>query len=130
MDVSKRKLGDFGERIAVDYLKRKGYQILTQNYVPQSGDLGKTEIDIVTKKENVVIFCEVKTLFGNSSSSFLPQDKVNFLKQRKIIKAAKMYLSEKKLFGVPWQIDVLSLIINKESQKAKIWHLENVASEF
>ena len=129
MDVSKRKLGDFGERIAVDYLKRKGYQILTQNYVPQSGDLGKTEIDIVTKKENVVIFCEVKALSGDSSPPFLPQDKVNFWKQKKIIKAAKMYLSEKKLFGVPWQIDVISLKINPDSQKAKIWHLENVVSE-
>jgi len=127
MPPSTKKLGDLGERIAIDYLKKKGYQILAQNYVPQFADLGKSEIDIVVKKKGVLAFIEVKTLSGNSP--FLPQDMVDYAKQKKIIKAAKFYLSEKKLVKLPWQIDVVSLKINLDSQKARIWHLENVVAE-
>lgn len=127
MSFSTKKLGDLGERIAIDYLKKKGYQILAQNYVPKFADLNKAEIDIVAKKEGVIAFIEVKTLSGNSP--FLPQDKVDYAKQKKIIKAAKFYLSEKKLAELPWQIDVVSLKINSDSQKAKIWHLKNAVSE-
>ena len=130
MIISTKKLGDLGEKIATDYLKKKGYKILTKNYIPKFADLGKTEIDIVAKKGKVIIFFEVKTLSENSSSPFSPQDKVNFWKQKKIIKAAKMYLSEKKLFGVPWQIDVISLKTDLDSKKARIWHFPNVVSEF
>lgn len=129
MSSSTKKLGDLGERVAIDYLKRKGYQILAKNYIPQFADLNKTEIDIIVKKEGVITFVEVKALSGNLNSSFLPQDKVDYWKQRKIIKAARFYLSEKKLFDRPWQIDVISLKINRDSQKAKIWHLENVVAE-
>ncbi len=129
MSFSTKKLGDLGERIAIDYLKKKGYRILAKNYVPQFADLGKTEIDIIAQKEKIITFIEVKTLARNLNSTFLPQDKVDFLKQKKIIKAAEFYLLEKKLFGRPWQIDVIALKIDSNSQKAKIWHLENVVSE-
>ena len=129
MSFSTKKLGDLGERIAIDYLKKKGYQILVRNYVPQFADLGKTEIDIIAQKEKIITFIEVKTLSGNPNSPFLPQDKVDYLKQKKIIKTAEMYLLEKKLFERKWQIDVISLKISLNSKKAQIYHLKNVVSE-
>lgn len=129
MSLSTKKLGDLGEKIAIDYLKKKGYQILTQNYIPKFVDLNKAEIDIVARKERVITFVEVKTLSGDLNYPFLPQDKVDYIKQRKIIKAAQMYLSEKNILNRPWQIDVISLKIDPNSQKAQISHFENVVAE-
>lgn len=129
MTFSTKKLGDLGERIATEHLKSKGYRILAKNYIPKFADLNKAEIDIVAKKAGIITFVEVKAVSGNLDSPFFPQDKVDYLKQRKIIKAAKMYLSEKKLFDYPWQIDIIALEIDLNTQKSKTWHLENVVSE-
>ena len=127
MILSTKKLGDLGEKIAIDYLEGKGYQILAKNYIPKFADLNKAEIDIIAKKRKVIVFIEVKTISINSP--FFPQDKVDYFKQKKIIKAAKMYLLEKELFDCPWQIDIIALKIDLNTQKAKTWHLENVVSE-
>ncbi|PIY89358.1 MAG: YraN family protein, partial [Candidatus Nealsonbacteria bacterium CG_4_10_14_0_8_um_filter_37_14] len=32
MQISRKKLGQIGEKIAEDFLKRKGYKILDKNY--------------------------------------------------------------------------------------------------
>ena len=125
--MNSKQLGVLGEKIAEKFLKRKGYQILDKNYSnrfvsgPQRG-----EIDIITKKGDIISFIEVKTLTGNHQT-FLPEDKVNFSKQRKIIKTAQSWLMEKKIpFNNKWQIDVIAIKINQNLKKAKIRHLKNV----
>jgi putative endonuclease len=74
----KKEIGKIGEKIAEDFLKKKGYQILDRNYKFQiPGDLQRGEIDIVAKKEDVICFVEVKTL-KNPKIEILPQEKINF----------------------------------------------------
>jgi len=140
-----KKLGDLGEKIATDYLKKKGYKILAKNYIPKWLGFDKKEIDIVTEKENIITFIEVKTLQlreaeekGSESAEghfpsrfaqdepFLPEQKVNFLKQRKIKKAAESYLLEKKIpLEKKWQIDIISIKIDLNSKRAKLRHFKN-----
>ena len=132
--MSSRQIGNFGERIAENYLKEKGYQILDKNYsfrIP--GNPQKGEIDIVVKKDDIISFIEVKTLRqGLRLSSaecpqgepFSPEEKVNFSKQRKLVKTAESWLMKKKIpLNSKWQIDVISVRIEKG--KAKIWHFPN-----
>lgn len=122
-----KKIGDLGEKIARDYLKKRGYQILAKNYVPKWLGFDKKEIDIVAEKENTISFIEVKTLVG--SKNFLPEEKVNSLKKRKILKAAESFLLENKIsLDKKWQIDIISIKIDLNSKKAKISHLKNVVS--
>lgn len=123
-----RKLGNLGERIAEKYLKDKGYQILDRNYsfrIP--GNPKKGEIDIVAKKSDIISFIEVKTIFKSDTGQtcvILPEEKVNFGKQRKLRIIAESWLMKKKIpLNSKWQIDVISIIIDKG--KAKIWHFEN-----
>jgi len=129
MGFSTKKLGDLGEKIAIDYLKTKGYQILAENYIPRWASFDRKEIDIVAKKADTIIFFEVKTLRQVQGKQFLPEDKVNFLKQKKIKKAAESFLLEKKIpLDTKWQIDIISIRINPILKKAKIRHLQNTVS--
>ncbi len=124
---SSKQLGDLGERIASEYLEDKGYRILDRKYSPRfvSGPL-RGEIDIIAEKEKTISFIEVKTLEDNFGQEFFPEQKVDFKKQRKIIKAAENWLMEKRIpLDSKQQIDVISVEIDSVSKKAKIRHLKN-----
>jgi len=127
--MSTKQTGNLGEKIAKDFLKRKGYRILDKNYsfrIP--GNPQKGEIDIIAKKEDGIIFVEVKTLINNRerASAFLPEDKVNFSKQKKLIKTAESWLMKNKIpLNSKWQIDVVSVSIEEDFKKAKISHFIN-----
>lgn len=123
--MNSKQLGDWGEKIAEDYLKNKRYRILDKNYVfrircgPPKG-----EIDIVAEKDKIVSFIEVKTLISNKIIS--PEAEVDFSKKKKTIKAAQFWLMKNKLpLDAKWQIDVIAIEINSQNKKAKIRHLEN-----
>ena len=129
--MNPKELGALGEKIAINYLKEKGYKILDKNYSPKfvSGPQ-RGEIDIVAKKEDIISFIEVKTLVsGGMSSVISPEDKVDYWKQRKILKTAENWLMEKKIaLDSPWQIDVVSIKTDSDSKKAKIQYFQNAIS--
>jgi len=122
-----KQLGNFGENIACEYLKQKGYKILDRNYVPKwLKGVNKKEIDIISKYKDVLHFVEVKALAGGDGI-FSPEDKVNFRKQRKIIKVAENWLMDKCYSpDTKWQVDVISVRVDLENKKAKIKHIENI----
>ena len=57
MDKRKKayKRGHFAEQLAAIFLMLKGYTIVARRYKTKVG-----EIDLIAKKKNVTIFCEVK----------------------------------------------------------------------
>jgi len=123
MDV--KKVGNFGEQIAENYLKNKGYQILDRNFsfrIP--GNPQKGEVDIIAQKNDIISFVEVKTLRLAQGEPFSPEEKVDFGKQRKLVKTAESWLIKKKIpLNSKWQIDVIA--IELKNKKAKINHFEN-----
>lgn len=131
--MDKKQLGWFGEDIACDYLKNNGYRILDRNYVKEWDDKTKGEIDIVAKKNNVIVFVEVKTqeVYSGVGEEFFPEDKVNYKKQRKLIKLAQSWLLKNKVpLDSAWQIDVVSVVIDIKTKKAKIRHFKNAVCEY
>lgn len=134
-----KRIGTFGERIAEKYLKDKGYQILDRNYsfkIP--GNPQKGEVDIVAKKEDCIVFVEVKTIFAINTknqgsfifrtNSFSPEDKVNASKQRKLRQTSENWLMKNRIpLNSKWQIDVIAIEI-EENRKAKVSHFENAIS--
>ncbi|MBC7331034.1 MAG: YraN family protein [Synergistetes bacterium] len=108
-----RALGRDGEERAVQYLKKRGYQILERNYFTRYG-----EIDIVAKKKGVNVFVEVKSNRSwNAEYSFTPY------KAKRVYKAAMIYLSSKNLCESPYRFDLIA--INGED----IVHYENILEE-
>jgi len=117
--MDSKALGEYGEKIAREYLIKKGYKILVTNFKQKFG-----EIDIIGKKQKEIIFFEVKTT--KEKSRFLAEDKITLKKKRNLIKTALIFLSQHKIpLDSRWQIDVLTIRINLSNNKFQIKHFEN-----
>lgn len=106
--------GDFGERLAREYMEGLGYKILAQNYTKTIG-----EIDIIATKDDIIIFTEVKTRKNIDFGS--PRDFVNPNKIRRILKTAEIYMLENDLFDYQPRFDVCEVILEED----QINYLEN-----
>ena len=84
-----KKLGNYGEEEATKYLADKGYIILFRNYRFRNG-----ELDIVAKKEGILVFVEVKTRMSRTKGG--PLEAINTEKQRRIIHGARYFLMKEK----------------------------------
>jgi putative endonuclease len=125
MPSQKRKTGDLGEQIAVDYLEKQGYYILERNFQKPWG-----EIDIITQNNKQIIFIEVKTRTVSEGHSLkyspYPEENVRLDKKQKLIRTAQTYLLERKYPPeIPWQIDVIAVELNIQSRKANLKHIKN-----
>ncbi len=98
----RRHTGESGESIAVRFLKKKGYEIIEQNYRCKLG-----EIDIIARDGRVLAFVEVKARrtgdFGGPKWAVTPR------KQRKISMVALKYLKETEQMGKKARFDVVAI---------------------
>lgn len=114
------ELGKLGEELAVEFLQKKGYDILETNWVFQ-----KAEIDIIAQKENILAIVEVKT---RSSIDFgLPQDFVKPKKIQLLVKAVNEYVISNDL-DVEVRFDIIA--VYKEGKNYKIEHIEDAFYHF
>jgi putative endonuclease len=111
----KRNLGRKGEEISIDFLQRKGYEILKRNY-----RYGHKEIDVVARDKNTIVFVEVKT--GRSKKFGEPFEKVNATKQKTLIEVAKAFIQENEIKGCDFRFDVISVDLKGDE---KIEHIKN-----
>lgn len=82
-----RRLGTEIETLALEYLERRGFQLICRNYRCRFG-----EIDLIGCFENVLVFVEVRyrkhDLFGSAAES------ISLRKQQKIICTAQVFLKQ------------------------------------
>ena len=118
MDMSKvnnKAVGDLGERLAKEYLEKKNYNILETNFRTRLG-----EIDIIAKKDYVIIFVEVKA--RKNLKYGMPYEAVNHRKMQKIIKVAKNYIAYKSQGDNQYRFDIIEVFL---SENDKINHIED-----
>ena len=113
MSKHNQQVGKWGEETAAQWLTEHGYEIVGQNIRTPYG-----EIDILAKKDNILIFIEVKTL--TSSKNFFPEHQITKRKREHMLNAAQHYSAENKIDH--WQIDVIAI---EGKQNPKITHFEN-----
>ena len=114
------ELGKFGEELAVEFLQKKGYDILETNWTFQ-----KAEIDIIAQKENILAVVEVKT---RSSIEFgLPQDFVKPKKIQLLVKAVNEYVISNDL-DVEVRFDIIAIF--REDKDFKIEHIQDAFYHF
>ena len=82
--INKRKIGTAYERLAGEYLKQQGYEIIEYNFRCRLG-----EIDIIARDGQYLVFLEVKYRTGNGTGN--PLEAVNKAKQWTISKVALYY---------------------------------------
>jgi len=109
---NKREQGYYFEKIASDIIASEGYTIITKNYYSKYG-----EIDLIAKKDNIIIFIEVKQ---RSSNRFgFGEESINYHKKRKIFLSAKQFLYERKLLDFSIRFD--SIIFYKKNDYSYKW---------
>lgn len=116
-----QKLGEWGEDIVKKYFIKNGYRILNSNYKNYFG-----EIDIIAKLKSKIIFIEVKTRTNRKFG--LPEEAVNFIKQKKLIKTAEKYILDNRLKN-EYQIDVVA-VEKRDGEKIKLRHFKNAVRYF
>lgn len=95
-------LGKRGEELAIDFLKKQGYRIVTRNYRTALG-----EVDIIAVDKDTHCFIEVKTRKSERLGS--ASEAVSGLKQRQISRAALCFLKENNLLDRRARFDVVSV---------------------
>lgn len=115
MKTPKQIFGKNAEIIAVNFLKEKGYEVLVCNYRYK-----KAEIDIIAKKDTLLLFVEVKARSTYQFGS--PEDFVSLTQQKQIIMAAEEFIDKLKwVHNV--RFDIISVLI--DDYKHEIIHLED-----
>lgn len=107
MKENKREIGAAYEKQAVDFLQKKGYEILETNFRCRQG-----EIDIIAKEKEYLVFVEVKYRKDTRAGSGF--EAVDYRKQQKIIQTARYYLYCHQLGEeIPCRFDVIGICQDK-----------------
>ncbi|MGB3775386.1 MAG: YraN family protein [Leeuwenhoekiella sp.] len=118
--MNNNELGKWGEAFATEYLIKNGYEILERNWF-----FAKAEIDIIAKKGEILVICEVKT--RNSDFFGDPQDFVTPAKIKLLVKAANEYIISNDL-DLEARVDIIAVLKNKNQEKLE--HFEDAFYHF
>ncbi len=111
-------LGDYGERVAVDYLRSQGCRILARNFRgPRKG-----EVDIIARDRKLLLFVEVKT--RREGTKIRPLDAVDKPKQILIERGANAWLKQLGTRNLPWRFDVIEIYV-EEGKKPRLNHVRD-----
>jgi len=115
----RKEVGDRGEKIARDFLKRNGYRIIETNFRCREG-----EIDIVAKKKDYLVFVEVRTKTGADFGS--PEESITQVKKDKLVASALSYIDTHKNLPTSWQIDFVAVELDDNGKAQRTELFENV----
>lgn len=111
------RTGLWGEKIAARHLRQKGYRIIARRVRFDR----RTELDIVARKDTLLVFVEVKT---RSDASFArPASAVNRDKRRHLSRAAARYLSRMNKPPEAFRFDIVEVIGRPEDRHPEVLHI-------
>lgn len=134
MDISgfsRKDIGNLGERIAAEYLRRRGFEIVGRNVARKTG-----ELDVIARMGETLHFVEVKTLvckeFPNYRSSvasqqdhYDPSENLHLYKIRKVARTSEWYLAD-----IDWegesQIDGILVWLREHDGMARVRYLPQI----
>lgn len=111
-----------GERLAADYLRRRGYDVIETNYRCPEG-----EIDIVARQGGDVVFVEVRTRRGQRFGT--PEESVTSAKMEHLRLAAASYLAAHGDLAADWRIDFVAVELDERGKTSRISLIENAVGD-
>lgn len=117
-------IGQIGEEIAIQFLRKKGYLIKDRNFKRKWG-----EIDIIAfdRKTKEWVFVEVKTIKQkeNNLPPIFPEEELTPFKIQKLRKVILSYLNLNKIEENKWRFDFIGVLINTNNQEPVIRHYQS-----
>jgi len=120
---ARKWMGDYGEKVAVDWLRANNCKVLARNFKGRKGG----EVDVVARDKDRILFTEVKTRRKDSVMRGLAA--VNRKKQALIQRGANEWLRRLGTRDVPWRFDVIEVEVS-EGKIPKVCRIENVFGNF
>ena len=120
--MKRRDTGILGERIAADFLVKRGYRILETNYRCPEG-----EIDIVARHGDTLVFVEVRT--KKSTQFCTPEESITPAKMHRLVAAASRYQQTHRHLPPSRRIDVVAVELNGKGKPSRIELIENAVGE-
>lgn len=122
-----KALGQQGERLAANFLERKGFRLVAANFVAPVGRNRRgaqilAEVDLIAYDDETLVFIEVKT--RRSDEFVSPETAVNLRKQRQITRVARVYQKIFALKQMAVRFDVVSVVL-ADNRKPHIEHFDN-----
>lgn len=112
-------IGQQGEKIAVEIMRKKGFRILETNW-----RFGHLEMDIIAANRKEIAFVEVKTrtsIYGDKR----PEEYVDMTKKKRMTAAANAYIKMNGIELAP-RFDVIGILMNAETGTVQsINHIED-----
>ncbi len=127
----KKEVGNLGERVAAEYLKRRGFEIIDRNVARKTG-----ELDLVARNEDTLHFVEVKTVVtdelpsskateGTANDSYDPSVNLHEAKVRKVARTGEWYVAEGRWEG-DWQVDGCLVWLRRRDGRALVRYLPQI----
>ena len=127
MDISnksRKEVGDLGERVVAEYLRRHGFTLVERNVARKTG-----ELDLIMKHEGTLHFVEVKTMLTDTfpeearvADEYDPSLNLHEAKVRKVARTGEWYVMEKGWEG-EWQVDGALVWLRRRDGMARVSYL-------
>ncbi|MBU1127210.1 MAG: YraN family protein [Patescibacteria group bacterium] len=114
--------GKIGEQIAFEFLAKKGFKIIAQNWQNRFG-----EIDLIAIDKDILVFVEVKLKIGEDFG--LPEEMIDPRKIYQIQRAAEIFLLNEASMAQEYpqyRLDAVCIILDKNKEVQDIRHYENL----
>ncbi|MEJ3658771.1 YraN family protein [Actinomycetes bacterium KLBMP 9759] len=116
--AAKDVLGRQGEELAVRYLERQGFTVLSRNWRCRIG-----EIDVIATRASLLVACEVKTRSGTRFGA--PSEAVDSRKSIRIRRVLNAWLRTHRVRWCDIRFDVVSIVAER-GRPVALQHLEGV----
>lgn len=119
--MSNTDIGNKGEEIACQYLKKQGYKIIERNYRIRGG-----EIDIIARDGETLVFIEVKTRWSHEYGP--PVESMTFWKIKALLKTAKFYILKINWCDKEYRLDFIGIDFANSEDNPKIELIKNITA--
>ncbi len=120
--MRRRDTGILGEKLARDFVKKRGYRIVETNFRCPEG-----EIDIVARHKDFLVFIEVRTKTSLEFGS--PEESITPTKKARMRATAFHYQQTHSNLPLLWRIDVVAVELNRKGELERIELIENAVGD-
>lgn len=116
--MKRKDIGALGEKLAGNFLTRRGFQILETNYRCKEG-----EMDIIARDSECLVFVEVRTKTNRNFG--IPEESITAVKKKRLMSVAHRYQETHNDLPSSWRIDVIAIELDRSDKPARIELIEN-----
>ncbi len=120
--MERRDTGILGEKIASQFLRKRGYRIKEANYRCPEG-----EVDLVAEHKDCLVFVEVRT--KRSLAFGTPEESITASKKERLKKVAAYYQQTHDALPQQCRIDVVAIELDRKGRPSRVELIENAISD-